>query len=204
MIRQMRHLRPSAEFRQTWQYQNLHYVTASHLAPSLTGVRFIDYVQRNIWDPLGMKNSFYNISEARATGRLADGFVKVGRNMTECAIRMKDSTSDAMKNRKLDKSCLGKTKSIGWFIAGDGEAHAGPGGVITSANDMVSFQAQPDLLTIRSAPTVDNAICFPGNLVTNPPAKWSISQHQRVHHPLRGDRACHTGVYGTNRYFSLA
>jgi CubicO group peptidase (beta-lactamase class C family) len=139
MIRQMKHLRPSAEFRQAWQYQNLHYVAASHLAPSLTGVRYIDYVQRNIWNPLGMNNSFYNVSSARATGRLADGFVKVDRNDTECASRMKGGVG-ATRNRKLDQSCLGKTKSVGWFIPGDGEAHAGPGGVISCAEDMVSFR----------------------------------------------------------------
>jgi CubicO group peptidase (beta-lactamase class C family) len=136
----MGHLRPSTGFRQAWQYQNLHYTTASHIVPSLTGVRFIDYVQKNIWDPMGMINSHYLISRARETGRLADGFVKVERNATECAHKMNGTDwSGVLRGQevKVHRACLGETKSVGWFIAGDGEPHAGPGGVITCAEDMV-------------------------------------------------------------------
>lgn len=74
MIESFAHHRPSARVKTRWQYNNIAYSTASHLPEQLFGETFDDLVRDNVWEPLGMIQSYYNIQSARSTSRLANGF----------------------------------------------------------------------------------------------------------------------------------
>lgn len=52
--RALRHLEPNKQPRQTWQYNNLCYLTAGHLAEALTGRSWEDAVRDQVLAPLGM------------------------------------------------------------------------------------------------------------------------------------------------------
>ncbi|KAJ7160945.1 beta-lactamase/transpeptidase-like protein, partial [Mycena filopes] len=80
VISRLKYLKPSAEFRQVFQYNNLMYAVLSYLPtvlhpskPSLAA-----YVQENIFDALGMNSTTYSFSRANATGKLADSFGREG------------------------------------------------------------------------------------------------------------------------------
>jgi CubicO group peptidase (beta-lactamase class C family) len=130
VIENMRFLRPSSEPRQYWQYNNQHYVLLSRIVTTLTGIPYPDWVKQNIFEPLGMISSTYNVTEAWTSGRSTDAHLRVDRNLTKCA-EMWSGVG------KIDESCTGITKSIGSWIDGDFLNMAGAGGVATTPKDLV-------------------------------------------------------------------
>lgn len=138
MIRNLRYLKTSAEFRERWQYNNMAYATASSFTEVLAGVPFTDYVKSNIWDRLGMKDTYVKIDDARATGRLVGGVRRTGIDVPKCFETLeRDGDWQGKKDNKLPESCYGKVVDIGWFTSND-QMNAGAGGVISCAQDMVS------------------------------------------------------------------
>ena len=127
----MRYLRPSTELRQSWQYNNQHYVVLSHIIPTLTGISSHEYGKQHIFDPLGMRQTTYNSTEAKMTGHRTNAFTKSGRNLTRCA-------ETWAVGHGVDESCVGEVKAYEWWTASDGIYMAGPGGLVMSGHDMVS------------------------------------------------------------------
>lgn len=119
----MRYMRPSTEFRQTWQYNNLAYIVASTLPEHIYGIPFENFVQERVFDPLGMTQTTY--SPAR-TNR-SDAFVRKGMDVEACV--------EDLSGKMLSMECLGESVNIG-FVR-EGAMNAGPGGVVSSARDMV-------------------------------------------------------------------
>ncbi|KAF4593587.1 hypothetical protein EYR40_008374 [Pleurotus pulmonarius] len=78
IIQKFHFLKPSAEFRQTFQYTNIMYTLLSYIPTSVLPSKpsFTRYVKANIFDPLGMNSTTYSFNVANATGNLADGFKK--------------------------------------------------------------------------------------------------------------------------------
>ncbi|KAF7331629.1 F-box domain-containing protein [Mycena kentingensis (nom. inval.)] len=74
MISTMKYLRPSAELREQYQYNNLMFETLSHLPPTLLNQSFESYIAEHIFMPLGMATSTYSVAEAEAGGNLAHGY----------------------------------------------------------------------------------------------------------------------------------
>jgi CubicO group peptidase (beta-lactamase class C family) len=76
----MNFLKPSAEFRDVWQYDNMMYVLLSYLPTLVLPGRtpFARYVKEHIFDPLGMTSTTYSYGIANASGQLADGMMKQG------------------------------------------------------------------------------------------------------------------------------
>ncbi|BEJ11524.1 hypothetical protein CspHIS471_0109460 [Cutaneotrichosporon sp. HIS471] len=130
-------LRPSAEFRQVFQYQNSHYVALAHMVPTLTGVPFIQYVAKHFFAPLGMSATTYNHTAAAASGHRTDGHTHTRLNITECVAK---STLANHKNRP--RSCHGSIAPFGWFTDTDGIDIAGAGGIISSARDVARWLAE--------------------------------------------------------------
>lgn len=124
----MRHLRPSAEFRQRWQYNNLAYVVASSFPEYLYGIPYTTYVQKNIFAPLGMNDTTYDVDKAIRSGRRSDSFMRRHQNVSACV--------DDVDGTKFGKSCQGEMVNIGWMK--ETMRDAGAGGVISSARDMAS------------------------------------------------------------------
>ena len=52
--RALRHLEPNKQPRQTWQYNNLCYMTAGHVTEVLTGTSWTEALRSQLLDPLGM------------------------------------------------------------------------------------------------------------------------------------------------------
>jgi CubicO group peptidase (beta-lactamase class C family) len=63
LIAALPHLPPTKPFRQTWQYNNLLYTTAGHLAGRLYGSSYEEAVQHRLLDPLGMKRTNFRVAE---------------------------------------------------------------------------------------------------------------------------------------------
>jgi CubicO group peptidase (beta-lactamase class C family) len=59
------------------------YVTLASLPTYLFGESFSSYVQRNIFDPLGMEDATLSPEKAEASGHLARGFGRDSVNFTE-------------------------------------------------------------------------------------------------------------------------
>ncbi|KAJ6463412.1 beta-lactamase/transpeptidase-like protein, partial [Mycena sanguinolenta] len=80
IIKRMKYLKPSAEFRSKFQYNNMMYTTLSYLPTVLLPSKpsFAQYVHDNILEPLGMNSTTYSFEVANATNRLADGFGREG------------------------------------------------------------------------------------------------------------------------------
>jgi len=115
------------------QYNNIHYWIIAEIVAYVTNSTYPEYVKANILDPLGLSSSTYNHTEAKETGQTSESFLRANRNRTRC------SEVWAEQN-KLDRSCYGHPFSTSWFTTGDGLFMAGPGGLISSANDLVSHQ----------------------------------------------------------------
>lgn len=116
----MQYLLPSAEFRETLQYNNLFYMLASRLPFWLLPHRpsFPAYIKEHILLPLGMTSTGTSINDAQKTGKMADGFVREG-------VDAKNPLGTGRRAREF-------------FLPDDsGESNWGAGGVITSANDVV-------------------------------------------------------------------
>ncbi|GHO45577.1 serine hydrolase [Ktedonospora formicarum] len=67
LVARLRYLEPTREFRQTWQYQNLLYMTAGHLLEVITGQSWESFIQERIFTPLGMNASCFDAETARAS-----------------------------------------------------------------------------------------------------------------------------------------
>ncbi|HEX4213205.1 MAG TPA: serine hydrolase [Candidatus Dormibacteraeota bacterium] len=70
----LRHLEPNRTFREVWQYNNLMYMTAGHLAGEVMGTSWEEGVRRRLLEPLGMDGTRFSPAEARATDDWSRGY----------------------------------------------------------------------------------------------------------------------------------
>jgi CubicO group peptidase (beta-lactamase class C family) len=84
IIARLEHLQPNRSFRELWQYNNLMYITAGHLAGRLLGGSWEEAVRRRLLEPLGMRTTNFSARETlQAPDRsqphapTADGLVEV-------------------------------------------------------------------------------------------------------------------------------
>lgn len=70
VTRKLRHLPLTAPPRARYEYNNLMYVVAAHIAGSLTRQSLGSFLRQKIWEPLGMKNTFYGMTDLKDHGRL--------------------------------------------------------------------------------------------------------------------------------------
>jgi CubicO group peptidase (beta-lactamase class C family) len=65
LVRRLAHLKPTADLRATWQYNNLMYLTAGYLVEVLTGKTWEDGVRAQVLDPLGMKRTNFSVDDSQ-------------------------------------------------------------------------------------------------------------------------------------------
>ncbi|KAF5323782.1 hypothetical protein D9619_012929 [Psilocybe cf. subviscida] len=129
-ISALRHLRPSASFRETFQYNNMMYETLSYLTQVLLNQTFESYVSEHLFGPLNMTSSTYSVAEAEASGNLAHGFGWDGEDAT-----LEDRTGEPGKNGT-------RIPMVPYFQRpGEEKTWAGAGGVLTSARDLATWTA---------------------------------------------------------------
>ena len=79
IVRKLRYLPPTAEPRTKFQYNNMMFIAVSHFVERFIQTKLGVFLKARIYDPLGMKNTFFSLAEAKAatlTGRvsLANGY----------------------------------------------------------------------------------------------------------------------------------
>jgi CubicO group peptidase (beta-lactamase class C family) len=94
----LRYLEPSKSFRETFQYQNLMFMTAGILVGELSGTTWEDFVKKYIFDPLGMKSSNFSVEDSKKAPDFALPY------------REKDGKVDEMLLRNID--AIGPAGSI--------------------------------------------------------------------------------------------
>lgn len=95
-VRKLRHLRMTAEPRTKWQYCNLMYITITHFIETYTSNWLSNILRDRIWEPLGMKDTFFSLSDSKAatyTGNasLARGYVWLNRTQEYRSVSYMDS-----------------------------------------------------------------------------------------------------------------
>ena len=95
------------------------YVVGAYVVSTLTGTRFMDFVNSRIFTPLGMSSSTYSIDAALQTGRFSETWTSFGRRIPP------------------------------WIEEEYVDLLAGPAGVISSAEDMARprYLGVPNILT---------------------------------------------------------
>ena len=66
MVARLRHLKPNKDFRTTWQYNNLMYITAGYLCEVVTGEPWEALLRTRLFERMGMSSSSFSQDEAAA------------------------------------------------------------------------------------------------------------------------------------------
>jgi CubicO group peptidase (beta-lactamase class C family) len=75
VVRRLRHLPLFAEPRTKYAYSNAMYVTLGHVLETLTGSSLATVLRTLIWEPLGMKSTYFDLDDAiNAPEHLASGY----------------------------------------------------------------------------------------------------------------------------------
>lgn len=61
LYKRIQHMEPSAAPRTTFQYNNFMYMTAGYLGGKVAGGSWEDLVQKNVFDPLGMRSASFSV-----------------------------------------------------------------------------------------------------------------------------------------------
>ncbi|KAF8884175.1 beta-lactamase/transpeptidase-like protein [Infundibulicybe gibba] len=151
MLGKLKFLRPSAEFRDVWQYSNIMYAIISYLPTALlpSKVPFARYVKANIFDPLGLNSTTYSFDVANATKKLADG---MSRQRTPAEI-------------SVNILAGGIPRPLPYFSQNggeDGNAISGPGGVIS---DVVDMSKWIQTLLLNGVDAATNASVIPPDVI---------------------------------------
>lgn len=100
------------------------YTVAALVVERVSGVPYIEFVTENVIKPLGLTSTTYNMTTALASGNVADGYALV-------------NTSDPNIGRGWAEAV--QLPIPFWLTQEDLPHWAGPGGVISSANDMATW-----------------------------------------------------------------
>src|SRR5579859_2064747 len=71
LVRRLRYLEPSKDFRSTYQYNNLMVMTAGYLVGRVAGTTWEDFVRQHILVPLGMHSTDYSVTDSQKSADFA-------------------------------------------------------------------------------------------------------------------------------------
>jgi CubicO group peptidase (beta-lactamase class C family) len=71
IVNTISHLKPKHELRYKWQYNNHMYVLAGYLIRRITGDSWQDVIEKNIFEPLGIKRYAFTSAQAKKMGNCA-------------------------------------------------------------------------------------------------------------------------------------
>jgi CubicO group peptidase (beta-lactamase class C family) len=97
------------------------YCLAAHIIEHVMEIPFPQFITENIISPLGVSCTTYNVTEAKLSGRLADGFLSPWAD---------ENTGEGKRKLVLKPIPF-------WTTEHDSGLMAGAGGVISTANDLV-------------------------------------------------------------------
>ncbi|KAI0780020.1 beta-lactamase/transpeptidase-like protein [Fomes fomentarius] len=111
VIRRMGGLRTAYELREKWSYNNQMYMLGAYLVSHYAGVPYHQYATEKIFEPLDMSSTTFFPSAAHRSGKLTHSWTRDGRRIPY------------------------------WFDDNMAALKAGPGGIISNAEDMVRWLA---------------------------------------------------------------
>jgi len=170
----LRYLKPSTGFRETWQYQNLMFMTGGWLVEKILGITWEDAVKKLLFEPLGMSASNFSVDVMKKT----DDFSLPYREDKEKKIVL-------MPFRNIDN--IGPAGSINssvnnlskWLLLNLNKGKAGDIQIISESSLAVIHSPQ----MIMQSPPLFEAIFSPG--VNAYGLGWMIStyrDHRIIHH----------------------
>ncbi|MCP2604929.1 serine hydrolase [Candidatus Aminicenantes bacterium AH-873-B07] len=95
LIKRLRYLKPSQDFRYKWQYQNLMFVVAGYLVGKVAGKNWEEFVQERIFKPLGMENSNFSVEDSKKSPDFALPYLKKNGKIIEIPFRNIDNMGPA-------------------------------------------------------------------------------------------------------------
>ena len=91
----LKYLEPNESFREKFQYQNLMFLTAGHLAAEVAGMPWEDVVRTRILDPIGMKNSNFAVSVSQKGRDFATPYTLKDKVAVDIPFRVIDTVGPA-------------------------------------------------------------------------------------------------------------
>ncbi|HVP49714.1 MAG TPA: serine hydrolase [Candidatus Bathyarchaeia archaeon] len=73
----LRYLEMNKEFRSTWQYQNLMFMTAGYLVGQVCGSSWENVIQKRILDPLGMKETNFSVALTQKSADFSQPYAEI-------------------------------------------------------------------------------------------------------------------------------
>lgn len=67
ILEKMRLVKPSYSMRSSFIYQNIFYLAAGKVIEKVSGISWADFVRQNVFQPLGMSNTFSQIAQVKST-----------------------------------------------------------------------------------------------------------------------------------------
>ncbi|UCE39919.1 MAG: serine hydrolase [Candidatus Aminicenantes bacterium] len=95
LFKRLQYLEPSEDFRTTFQYQNLMFMTAGYLVGQITGTSWERFVQNRIFLPLGMTNSNFSVNDSQRAQDFALPYMEKDDKITEIPFRNIDTIGPA-------------------------------------------------------------------------------------------------------------
>ncbi|HEX2946732.1 MAG TPA: serine hydrolase domain-containing protein [Clostridia bacterium] len=71
LVERMKILKPTAPVGSRFQYNNANYIILGRLIETVSGLTYDDYIKQNIFEPLGMRHSYFSPDEAKKDGMAA-------------------------------------------------------------------------------------------------------------------------------------
>lgn len=95
LFERLQYLEPSKDFRTTYQYQNLMFMTAGYLVGQRTGASWESFVRDRIFMPLGMTDSNFSVTDSQKTQDFALPYMKKDDKVIEIPFRNIDTIGPA-------------------------------------------------------------------------------------------------------------
>ncbi|MEM5774156.1 MAG: serine hydrolase, partial [Anaerolineaceae bacterium] len=91
----LQYLEPNKDFRSTWQYQNLMFLTAGMLVEKISGMSWEDFTQKEIFDRLGMSRSNASVDKSQESDNFSYPHQEVKGEMSRIPFRNIDMIGPA-------------------------------------------------------------------------------------------------------------
>lgn len=95
LFERLRYLEPSKDFRTTFQYQNLMFMTAGYLAGHIAGMPWEQHVRKVIFEPLGMSSTNVSVTDSQKAADYSLPYTVVKDEITEMPFRNIDLVGPA-------------------------------------------------------------------------------------------------------------
>ena len=95
VLRRVRYLKPSWSLRSRYGYQNIMFLAAGQIIPSITGKTWDDFIRDRIFTPLGMKSSTTSIKAFAASSNVASPHSRINDKIQAVSWRNIDNIAPA-------------------------------------------------------------------------------------------------------------